>query len=225
MRNITHPSISFIYLLVTVILSAHLLFYIVICYTKQHGKLLNKMPMFVACSTTYFIDNMGLRHRSAMFPHWSKTSKSLMPHYRDVIMSLVASQITSLTIVYSSVYSGGTENIKALRHWPLCGNSPVTREFPAQRASNAENISIDDVIMDCLMVCRSIAEGLPPWAAVETYFFKSWLGVVSCPFHPRFIYHIYPSNNLAMQKPHRIVLQRKIWRQIQMKSWVAYLSP
>ena len=33
------------------------------------------------------------------------------------------------------------ENIKALRHWPA-GNSSVTREFPAQRASNAENISI-----------------------------------------------------------------------------------
>ena len=35
------------------------------------------------------------------------------------------------------------ENIKAQRHWPLCAvNSPVTGEFPAQRASNAENISI-----------------------------------------------------------------------------------
>ena len=32
------------------------------------------------------------------------------------------------------------ENIKTLRHWPLCG--PVTGEFPAQMASNAENISI-----------------------------------------------------------------------------------
>ena len=28
------------------------------------------------------------------------------------------------------------ENIKTLRHWPLCG------EFPSQRASNAENVSI-----------------------------------------------------------------------------------
>ena len=34
------------------------------------------------------------------------------------------------------------ENIKAPRHWPLCGNSPVTGEFPAQRTSNAENVSI-----------------------------------------------------------------------------------
>ena len=34
------------------------------------------------------------------------------------------------------------ENIKAPRHWPCWGNSPVTGEFPAQSASNAENVSI-----------------------------------------------------------------------------------
>ena len=32
------------------------------------------------------------------------------------------------------------ENIKAPRHWPLWGE--LTGEFPAQRASNAENVSI-----------------------------------------------------------------------------------
>ena len=34
------------------------------------------------------------------------------------------------------------ENIKALCHWPLCGETPVTNEFPAQKASNTENVSI-----------------------------------------------------------------------------------
>ena len=34
------------------------------------------------------------------------------------------------------------ENIKAPRQWPLCGEFTGTGEFPAQRASNAENISI-----------------------------------------------------------------------------------
>ena len=34
------------------------------------------------------------------------------------------------------------ENTKAPRHWPLCGNSSVTGEFPTQKASNAENVSI-----------------------------------------------------------------------------------
>ena len=34
------------------------------------------------------------------------------------------------------------ENIKAPRHWPLCGEFTGTGEFPAQMASNAENFSI-----------------------------------------------------------------------------------
>ena len=34
------------------------------------------------------------------------------------------------------------ENIKAPRHWLWEGNSVVTGEFPAQMASNAENVSI-----------------------------------------------------------------------------------
>ena len=57
-------------------------------------------------------------------------------------MSTMASQITSLTIVYSTVYSGADQiNIKELRH-RLCGwNSPVNGEFPTQRTSNAENVS------------------------------------------------------------------------------------
>ena len=56
-------------------------------------------------------------------------------------MSAMAYQITSHTIVYSTVYSGtDKKNIKAPRHWPLWGDS--TGEFPAQRASNAKNVSI-----------------------------------------------------------------------------------
>ena len=34
------------------------------------------------------------------------------------------------------------ENIKAPRHWPLYGEFTGTGEFPTQRASNAENVSI-----------------------------------------------------------------------------------
>ena len=58
-------------------------------------------------------------------------------------MTTMASQITSLTVVYSIVYSGADKkNIKAPRHWPLCGELTGTGEFPAQKASNAENVSI-----------------------------------------------------------------------------------
>ena len=34
------------------------------------------------------------------------------------------------------------ENTKALRHWPLCGEFTGAGEFPAQRVSYAENVSI-----------------------------------------------------------------------------------
>ena len=41
-------------------------------------------------------------------------------HHSDVMMGAMASQITNLTIVYSTVYSGADQrNINAPRHWPL----------------------------------------------------------------------------------------------------------
>ena len=64
-------------------------------------------------------------------------------HYIDVIMTTMASQITSLTVVYSIVYSGADQRKhQSSRHWPLCGEFTGTGEFPAQMASNAENVSI-----------------------------------------------------------------------------------
>ena len=64
--------------------------------------------------------------------------------HNGVIMRAMASQITCLTIVYSTVYSRRrSKKTSKLRVTGLCeGNSPVTGEFPAQRASNAENVSI-----------------------------------------------------------------------------------
>ena len=71
------------------------------------------------------------------------TTNCLKHHYNDVIMSAMASQITGLTIVYSSVCSRADKKISKLRVTGFCeGNSPVTSEFPAQRASNTENVSI-----------------------------------------------------------------------------------
>ena len=52
-------------------------------------------------------------------------------HYHDVMMSTIASQITSLASVYSSVYLAPIkENIKAPRHWPLCGEFTGDRRIP-----------------------------------------------------------------------------------------------
>ena len=58
--------------------------------------------------------------------------------------NMIASQITILTIVYSTVYPGADKKkTSKLRVTGLCaGNSPVTGVFPAQMASNAENVPI-----------------------------------------------------------------------------------
>ena len=58
-------------------------------------------------------------------------------HYIDVIMTTMASQITSLTVVYSIVYSDAD---RVTGHF--AGNSPGTGEFPAEMASYVENVSI-----------------------------------------------------------------------------------
>ena len=61
-------------------------------------------------------------------------------HYNDVIMGAIASQITSLIIVYSTTCSGEVQR-KRRSSASLAfvqGNSPVTGEFPAQMASNVE---------------------------------------------------------------------------------------
>ena len=58
-------------------------------------------------------------------------------------MGTMMSQITSLTIVTQQfIQAQIKENIKALRHWPLWGEFTGDRWIPAQRASNAENVSI-----------------------------------------------------------------------------------
>ena len=65
-------------------------------------------------------------------------------HYNDVIMTAMSSQITSLKIVYSILYSRRiSKTTSKLRVTGLCaGKSPVTGEFPAQRATNVENVFI-----------------------------------------------------------------------------------
>ena len=59
-------------------------------------------------------------------------------------MAAMASQITSLIIVYSTVYSGADQRKhQSSVSLAICaGNSLVPGEFPAQMASNAKDVSI-----------------------------------------------------------------------------------
>ena len=58
-------------------------------------------------------------------------------------MGAIASQITSLTIVYSTVYSDADQRKhQSSASLAFVLGIPGTGEFPAQRASNAEKVSI-----------------------------------------------------------------------------------
>ena len=70
-------------------------------------------------------------------------------HYNDVIMGTMMSQITSLTIVYSAVYSGADQRkyqssaslafVREIHRWPV--NSP--HKWPVTR----KTFPFDDIIM------------------------------------------------------------------------------
>ena len=99
-----------------------------------------------------YLHSSGLHHCLV----WYLTSVTHDKHYDDVLMGAIASQITSLTIVYSTVYSDADQRKhQTPRHWPLRGeftgdrvtglrwpvNSP--HKWPVTR----KMFSFDDVIM------------------------------------------------------------------------------
>ena len=73
-----------------------------------------------------------------------KNVHTMLLPYGDVIMGAMAFQITGVSIVYSTVCSGADQRkhqrsaslafVRGIHRWPF--------EFPPQRASNAENVSI-----------------------------------------------------------------------------------
>ena len=66
---------------------------------------------------------------------WSITLTSKWPRWR---LESPASRLFTQSLIQAQI----KENIKVPRHWPLCREFTGTGEFPAQRASNAENVSI-----------------------------------------------------------------------------------
>ena len=71
------------------------------------------------------------------------TILSRASHYNDVIMGAIASQSPASRVFTQPFIQTQIKETSKLRVTGLCaGNSPGTGEFPAQRASNAENVSI-----------------------------------------------------------------------------------
>ena len=119
---------------------------------QQHGQIsLNIFPLSLRIiqSSAVIIGSSWSQfyHRTATTAAECKSNFKITTylalHYNNVIMGAIASQITSLTIVYSSFIQGQIKaNIKAPRHWPLCGEFTGVGDFPAQLARTAENVFI-----------------------------------------------------------------------------------
>ena len=103
----------------------------------------------------------------------------LSGHYDDVTMSLMASQITSLTIVYSTVYSGADQRklqssaslafVRGIHRGPV--NSPHKRPVPRKM------FPFDDVIMHRLALPMSFRI---TWLAMGNPMIVSTLVTQSC---------------------------------------------
>ena len=83
--------------------------------------------------------NWRLTPRSRSFPYLGGERNM---HYSDVIMCALASQITSLTIVYSIVYSDADQRKHQSSASLAFVREILPGKFPAQMASYAENVSI-----------------------------------------------------------------------------------
>ena len=76
-------------------------------------------------------------------------------HYGDVKMGAITSQITSLTIIYSTVFQTQIkENIKAPRHWPLCVEFTGDRWIPRTNGQ-LRGKCFHLMTSSCDIVCRS----------------------------------------------------------------------
>ena len=71
---------------------------------------------------------------------WSRhlISNTLTSYWARLRLKSPASRLFTQPCIQAHI----KENIKAPRHWPLCGEFTGTGEFPAQMASYAENVSI-----------------------------------------------------------------------------------
>ena len=76
--------------------------------------------------------NCAIFKRILVTDTWAFSAKlSPAGYHSDVMISVMASQITGVSIVGSTVCSGeDKENIKAPRHWPLRGESTGDRWIP-----------------------------------------------------------------------------------------------
>ena len=103
--------------------------------------------------------------------------QSELTHYSDVIMSAMASHITSLTIVYSTVYSGADQRkhpssaslaiVRGIHRWPVNSphKGPVTRTmFPFDEVIMTNGAKCHMSFLDIWVMTSNI---YVPWTSVS----------------------------------------------------------
>ena len=142
-----------------------------------------KVWIWLLCHYLSICELKATSHESlGKHPLFSIISNEL--HYIDVVMGTMASQITSLTIVYSTVYAGADQrnhqSSAALAF--VRGIHRGTGEFPAQMASNAESVSIwwrhHGKLLGLPVFCQTRAQRM----YTETYSKSKWCVLwIHCP--------------------------------------------
>ena len=126
---------------------------------------LHSVETELSMSERLFVFNIGV-----LLPPWE-----LSPHYSDVIMSAMASQVTSLAIVYPTVYSGANQRkhqssaslafVRVIHRWPV--NSP--HKLPVTR----KTFPFGEVIMKCQIITIILA--FKPVASIpHIYIHREW---------------------------------------------------
>ena len=143
------------------------------CHKQPLGEVLHSVEICFVTSLLNYITVRGYQPIIARVTSWRRY------HYSDVILSARAYHITSLTIVYSTVYSGADQRkhqssaslvfFRRIHRWPVNSpqKGPVTQKmFP-----------FDDVIMaTCIIRFR--------------YLFHKWFSNMQCGLNPIFGNHM-----------------------------------
>ena len=144
--------------------------------------------VYISLSTwNAYVYTQVYKQMYATFTHFTRISLKFglnqHIHYTDVMMGAMVAQITSLVVVYATVNSG----VDQRKHQSYASLAfvwiPRTNyEFPAQMASNAENVSIwwryhvrvkweiSDVELSNYIQFRGKA---PAWG-LQKYFYRKW---------------------------------------------------
>ena len=144
---------------------------------------------------------------------------SSLLYYNDVIMGAIASQITSLAIVYSTVYSGADQR-KHVRFASLAFVRGIHRgpvNSPHKWPVTPKMFPFDDVIMVFLSISRrsmSICGGINPLTTVLKTRFPHSSIIHTCDVFAVTVvdYIIYPT-------AHQIKRHQKNWPRVSSSFW------